>query len=107
MIMSIIKRVVRSALVSCFFIFSGAILASDVSYFGAEWCGACNRFKSEVLADPEVQRALNRGTFHQYDVDKNPDVARELGIQNIPTIIIDGKKYVGYMSKADLLGKLK
>jgi len=54
--------------------------------FWAPWCGPC-RIVSPVLE--ELSRELaGKVTFGKLNVDHNPAVAQEFGIQGIPTILI-------------------
>ena len=53
--------------------------------FYADWCGPCHAIAPEVEAlASEVGEAA---TFVKIDVDANPDIASELGIMGIPTVI--------------------
>ena len=53
--------------------------------FYADWCGPCHAIAPEVEAlASEVGEAA---TFVKIDVDANPDIASELGVMGIPTVI--------------------
>ncbi len=54
--------------------------------FWAPWCGPC-RMVSPVLEELSHEMA-GKATFGKLNVDDNPVVASEFGIQGIPTIMI-------------------
>lgn len=60
--------------------------------FGADWCAPCHKIAStiDVLADEYSEKAL----FYYVDVDKHPDLVKELSVKVIPSIICfqDGKE---------------
>ncbi len=67
----------------------GALIAGEkpvlVDFF-AEWCGPC-KMMTPVLRDikSEVGDTVK---ILKIDIDKNPLVARQYGIQSVPTMII-------------------
>lgn len=75
----------------------------------AVWCGPCQQLApiyEEVEKDND-----GKAVFTKLDVDNAQELAMELGISSVPTIIfykdaeIVGKE-VGYLSKDDLQSKL-
>ena len=54
--------------------------------FWAPWCGPC-RLVSPILEELSREMA-GKVTFGKLNVDDNPQVAHEFGIQGIPTIMI-------------------
>lgn len=77
--------------------------------FWAEWCGPC-RLMSPILDEvaPVYKGKLKIGKMN---VDENQDTPSNLGIMNIPTMIIfkNGKeaaRIVGAMNKLELQKKL-
>jgi thioredoxin 1 len=57
--------------------------------FTASWCGPCQRQK------PLVAQICSAGVdVRIYDVDKNPEMARQYGITAVPTYIlyVNGRK---------------
>ena len=77
--------------------------------FWAEWCGPC-RLMGPILDElaPVYSGKLKIGKLN---VDENQDSPSQLGVMNIPTMIVfrGGKevdRIVGAMSKADLQKKI-
>ncbi len=55
-------------------------------YFSAEWCGPC-KMMPPILQ--EVKKNIgNEITIIKMDVDRNPQTARQYGIQSVPTLIL-------------------
>ena len=52
--------------------------------FWAEWCGPC-RIQSRILE--ESAETLSGAKICKCNVDENPDLAEEFGVQAIPTLI--------------------
>ena len=78
--------------------------------FWAEWCGPCR------MVGPIVQEIGeeygDKAVVGKLDVDSNPNVARQFGIRNIPTILFFGEgevkdKQVGACPKSTLVDKLE
>jgi thioredoxin 1 len=54
--------------------------------FSAEWCGPC-KMLAPILH--EVKNAMGDAIkIIKIDIDRNPAVSRELGIQSVPTLMI-------------------
>jgi len=81
-------------------------------YFGAEWCGYCNKMK-QVFGEEEVAKELDKRIIMFIDVDKNSSLKRKFSVRTIPDyMIIDGKENVikrnkGYMNKDSFINWLK
>lgn len=88
--------------------FEREVLDSDLPVlveFGAEWCGPCK------MVLPELEALSNelagKAKVVQVDVDKAPLLARQMGVQSVPTFVVfhqgrpvDGRQ--GAMRKAQL-----
>src|SRR5687768_6953504 len=88
--------------------FEQEVLRSDLPVlveFGAEWCGPCKTVAPELEA---LSRELNgKAKIVTVDIDRSPLLARELGIQSVPTFVIfhQGRPMggrVGALRKAEL-----
>ncbi|MDG6900627.1 MAG: thioredoxin [Nitrososphaerota archaeon] len=68
--------------------------------FWAPWCGPC-KVVSPILDELSAEMA-GKVTFGKLNVDDNPNVAREFGIQGIPTVLIfkDGEAVDGLVGAA-------
>ena len=72
--------------------------------FSATWCGPC-RMVAPIVH--ELAEEIDEVAFFNCDVDENPDIAAQFGIESIPTIVIlkNGQpvsKVVGFRPKPDL-----
>ena len=56
--------------------------------FEAEWCDWCKRLDSEVLARPEIIKALENYVCIRVDVDKQRNVALAYKIRSLPRVVI-------------------
>jgi len=54
----------------------------------ADWCGPCQNYKRNGLADERVARWIGEHGEPVYiDLDKDKELAGELGVQSVPTTI--------------------
>lgn len=65
------------------------LIKSDIPIlidFSAEWCGPCKAL-APILK--QVAKATEgRARIIKIDVDKNPEIAQELSIRGVPTMIV-------------------
>jgi len=78
--------------------------------FWAEWCTPC-KIQGPVVSELADEMS-DRANICKLDVQHNQKVAKDLGIRNIPTILIfkDGKivnKFVGVKTKSALMKGIK
>ncbi len=68
--------------------------------FWAPWCGPC-KVVSPVL-EQLASEMVGKATFFKLNVDDNPSISQQFGIQGIPTIMIfkDGKPVDGIVGAA-------
>jgi thioredoxin len=78
--------------------------------FGAEWCGPCK------LVAPELKSLASeldgKAKVVTVDIDRSPTLARELGVQAVPTFVVFDKgrpvnAQSGALKKAQLLAMLE
>ncbi|CAB4537769.1 unannotated protein [freshwater metagenome] len=78
--------------------------------FWAEWCGPCKTI-APILEEIATEQTGSL-TIAKVNVDENPGLARQYGVQSIPTMILfkDGEivqKIVGAKGKEALLADLR
>jgi thioredoxin 1 len=85
----------------------GAGRESDVSLvdYHAPWCAPCRQQAPVIRALAERYRC--RARVEEVDIDRNPSLAKALGIQSIPTMILSKKgreirRFVGYQTAEKL-----
>jgi thioredoxin 1 len=54
--------------------------------FSAEWCGPCKVIAPEVRALADELK--DKAKVVTIDIDKSPMIARELGVQSVPTFVV-------------------
>ncbi len=54
--------------------------------FWAEWCGPC-RMLSPILSELEIE-LTDKASIVKVNIDENPQIASQLGIRSIPTLIL-------------------
>jgi len=69
--------------------FENEVLVSEVPVmveFGATWCGPCKVVEPELQA--LAQEYAGRAKVVKVDIDQSPYLARQLGIQSVPTFLV-------------------
>ncbi|WP_440880174.1 thioredoxin [Tenacibaculum sp. C7A-26P2] len=85
--------------------FDEVVLNSDIPVlvdFWAAWCGPCKMIGP--IIDEISSEYEGKAIIGKVDVDENPDIARQLNVRNIPTVLIfknglQVDKHVGVASK--------
>jgi thiol:disulfide interchange protein DsbD len=54
--------------------------------FTAEWCAPCKRMGRSTFADARVKELLASCVVVKIDTDKEPEIARRLGVVGLPDI---------------------
>lgn len=77
--------------------------------FWAEWCAPCRALGP--IIESLAKDYEGRATVAKVDIDANQDIARQLGIRSIPTVILFDKgeivdTFVGVRPKADYQASL-
>ncbi|MCC5787812.1 MAG: thioredoxin family protein [Phycisphaerales bacterium] len=79
----------------------------------AVWCGPCRRMDRETWPNPELAAFIREHAIAvAVDVDQERELARELGIRAMPTIIVfregeDFARVTGYQTPAQMLAFLE
>ncbi|MGQ9650924.1 MAG: thioredoxin family protein [Phycisphaerae bacterium] len=77
--------------------------------FYATWCGPCKAMDRQVFPRSEVAQALGNWVAVKVDVDKQPQVARDFGVDSMPTLVVltpAGESIArasGYMDASDFI----
>lgn len=62
-----------------------------IEYFGAKWCGPCERIKPLLTSYCELQRNLGKRielNFHDIDDSSEDKIVQKLGVNAIPSIFV-------------------
>jgi len=121
-------KFIYSALITlCITTFAQAEDRYAIVYFGAGWCGPCQKMLREVWGMKEVEKFVTKDLapsvdiqIHDIDVDQQPVYAKAWNVTSLPTTIvmkinekgptfpsIEISRKVGYQPVRDLLNFLK
>lgn len=72
--------------------------------FGSMSCSACRRFKEDYAAGNYLRRVLDATFAVEFvDVDKQPDLARQFGVSEVPAFQVPGRRLIVGYDNADSL----
>lgn len=57
-------------------------------YLTAAWCGPCQAMRRTTWADADVERALRDYVPVKVDIDRQPGLAQQYGVESIPHMTI-------------------
>jgi protein disulfide-isomerase len=57
-------------------------------YFAADWCPGCRQMKVTTWADEKVEAALREYVVVKIDVDREPGLAEQFGVNPLPALIV-------------------
>lgn len=61
----------------------------EVYFFSANWCPACQQFKSRIWSDQSVKDLLSQyNRTVEVDIDKYKEISAKWNVRSIPTVII-------------------
>lgn len=72
---------------------------SIVEYYSAVWCGYC---KQQTPIIKELSTKHKNVTFIKIDVDTCKNTPKQAEVKSLPTIIVNGKKFVGLTNSSIL-----
>lgn len=69
--------------------------------FYADWCPHCRHMKPVV--DNVIEQLGGEVPVHQFDIDRDEELAREANVDTIPTFIVyrDGRVYWSHSGETD------
>ncbi|NOY68796.1 MAG: thioredoxin [Deltaproteobacteria bacterium] len=78
--------------------------------FNAPWCGPCR--SQEPILERIAKQFDGRAVISAMNIDNNPNIALELGIQSIPTLIVfknnkEMQRFIGLQPEKTLSGALE
>ena len=77
--------------------------------FWAEWCGPCKAIAP--IIDELAGEYEGKATIAKVDVDSEPELAAQFGVQSIPTLLVlkngeEVNRFVGVTAKTELASAL-
>ena len=73
--------------------------------FMASWCGPCKKMAAEAFETPEFKAFGKKVVFCKIDIDLNPALAQQYGVEAIPNVFVlksDGTKVGSVLGYGDL-----
>ncbi len=90
--------------------FGGVMPMPVVVDFSASWCPPCKQL--HPIFDKVAHKYRGKVKFIYVDVDKAPQLARQYGVESVPTLLFVNKqgvidRNIGFMTEEELIGAVE